>query len=153
MARMIDGVITIIRTDSKATTVKAEQRELVTCKHCKHRPTNPEEGTGFTLEFPKGSQCPFQGDMDPSIYHGDDWFCAAGESDGLDINREYVIPKIVMKERNKQFHHYQCPACGEEIVFEQKHCSECGRLIAWEKFEWKFEDGDSDADGATPISG
>ena len=53
---------------------------VVRCKDCKHKPIIPEgEGTVGYLEFPKGSQCPCQGDMDYSWYPGDDWFCANGE--------------------------------------------------------------------------
>lgn len=43
-----------------------------------------------------------------------------------------VVPVVKMPGRNKAFHYYECPACGEEIVFEQKYCSGCGKTIKWD---------------------
>ena len=54
--------------------------ELVRCKDCKHRPTDPEnKGLGQSLVFPD-DVCPCQiGDNWYSWMPKDDWFCADGE--------------------------------------------------------------------------
>lgn len=59
MARMPDGWVVFVEADKLEVRIK-ESRELVLCKHCKHRYTgNPD------------LDCEFSG--------GDDWFCPAGE--------------------------------------------------------------------------
>lgn len=54
--------------------------ELVRCKDCKHRPTDPEnKGLGQFLVFPDDT-CPCQiGDNWYSWMPKDEWFCADGE--------------------------------------------------------------------------
>ena len=60
-----------------------EQKAVVRCKDCKHRPKEPNWEThksGFDIEFPEGSKCPCQCSDDYySWYPEDDWFCANGE--------------------------------------------------------------------------
>ena len=46
--------------------------------------------------------------------------------------KEYMVPVIKVPGRNVACHYYECPACGEEIVFEQKYCSGCGKPIKWD---------------------
>ena len=45
--------------------------------------------------------------------------------------REAVEPILKREGISKAFNDYACPVCGEEIVYEQKYCSECGRPISW----------------------
>ena len=62
-AMTLDGLV-------HATLLKHGQ-ELVRCKDCKHRPTDPEnKGLGQSLVFPD-DVCPCQ--------IGDNWYCANGE--------------------------------------------------------------------------
>lgn len=61
-----------------------EQKAVVRCKDCKHRPKEPNWKTyenGFDIEFPEDSKCPCQCSDDEyySWYPRDDWFCANGE--------------------------------------------------------------------------
>ena len=58
----------------------AYNAELIRCKDCKHRPTDPEnKGLGQSLVFPD-DVCPCQiGDNWYSWMPQDDWFCADGE--------------------------------------------------------------------------
>ena len=57
--------------------------ELIRCKDCKHRPTDPEnKRDGQYLEFPD-AVCPCQiGDNWYSWMPKDNWFCADGERRG-----------------------------------------------------------------------
>lgn len=60
-----------------------EQKAIVRCKDCKHRPKEPNFETyvnGFDIEFPEGSKCPCRcaDDKYYSWYPEDDWFCANG---------------------------------------------------------------------------
>ena len=45
--------------------------------------------------------------------------------------REAVEPILKREGRNKAYNDYACPACGQEIVYEQKYCSECGKPVSW----------------------
>ena len=68
-----------------------EQRTIVRCKDCKHRPKEPNFETyesGFDLEFPEGSKCPCRCDGDEwySWYPDDEWFCAKGERKDIRVN-------------------------------------------------------------------
>lgn len=59
---------------------RARESEIVRCKDCKHRPTDPKgHGYGQDLEFPD-DVCPCQvGDNWYSWMPDDNWFCASGE--------------------------------------------------------------------------
>ena len=57
------------------------KKEIVYCKDCKHRPTQtePDEGNGFSVEFPD-ERCPCR--CEDGWYNWmpkDDWFCGNGE--------------------------------------------------------------------------
>ena len=65
-------------------TMLHQERELIRCKDCKHRPElklfSDRFGNYTTVEFPEGSKCPCQcEDFFYSWYPKDDWFCADGE--------------------------------------------------------------------------
>ena len=47
-------------------------------------------------------------------------------------NEVCVVPKITLLGRNKRCHCYECTICGEDINFEQKYCSGCGKPIKWD---------------------
>ena len=49
----------------------------------------------------------------------------------LAATSEPVKPIVKRRGRNKYCHNYACPACGDEVFYEQNYCSECGRLIEW----------------------
>lgn len=59
--------------------------ELVRCKDCKYRPTDPKgHNCGQDLEFPD-DVCPCQvGDNWYSWMPDDNWFCASGERKEVD---------------------------------------------------------------------
>lgn len=90
MARFPDGWVLIphVKGPEKKdgqliVSVSVDEKELVTCKHCKHRPVdnrdNNDDVTGFAIEFPDG-RCPCQcEDAWYNWYPPDDWYCANGE--------------------------------------------------------------------------
>ena len=90
MARLPDGWVFTTRVegpkvkDGKAVVnVSVDEKELVMCKHCKHRPVdnrdNNDDITGFAIKFPD-EKCPCQcSDGWYNWYPPDDWYCANGE--------------------------------------------------------------------------
>lgn len=56
------------------------------------------------------------------------------KTDALALLKEHeaVKPILIREGRNKENHYYECRECGEEIVFEQKYCSGCGKPIKWD---------------------
>lgn len=46
--------------------------------------------------------------------------------------RETVKPTLIREGRNKHCNDYVCPRCGNEVVYEQNYCSECGVQFLWE---------------------
>lgn len=46
--------------------------------------------------------------------------------------QEAVEPTLIREGRNKHYNDYVCPRCGNEVVYEQNYCSECGIPFMWE---------------------
>ena len=46
--------------------------------------------------------------------------------------QEAVEPTLIREGRNKHYNDYVCPQCGNEVVYEQNYCSECGIPFLWE---------------------
>lgn len=85
--RIPDGYISILHPDSKGTEVRVEQKELVMCKHCKHRPNGYEEEDTIRYPLFPDDVCPCRCDGDEwySWIPSDNWFCPRGERmDGKD---------------------------------------------------------------------
>lgn len=56
------------------------KKALVTCKECRHRPTEIEEDGETYIDFPEDSRCPCR--CEDHWYNwmpADDWFCGNGE--------------------------------------------------------------------------
>ena len=45
--------------------------------------------------------------------------------------QEPVEPILKREAWNKYYNYYVCPVCGEDLVYEQNYCSECGRAVKW----------------------
>lgn len=54
---------------------------------------------------------------------------AEGEGEGE--AQEPVEPILKREAWNKYYNYYVCPVCGEDLVYEQNYCSECGRAVKW----------------------
>ena len=46
--------------------------------------------------------------------------------------QEAVEPTLIREGRNKYYSYYVCPCCGDEVVYDQNYCSECGVRFLWE---------------------
>jgi rubrerythrin len=46
--------------------------------------------------------------------------------------QEAVEPTLIREGRNKYYSYYVCPRCGDEVVYDQNYCSECGVRFLWE---------------------
>ena len=60
----------------------------------------------------------------------DDW--AKEMAEELLKEHEPVKPILKREGRNKLYNDYECPVCGNDICYEQKYCSECGRAVKWD---------------------
>lgn len=49
------------------------------------------------------------------------------------LKEQKVVEPILKRESyNKYYNYYVCPCCGDEVVYEQNYCSECGVKFTWE---------------------
>lgn len=46
--------------------------------------------------------------------------------------QEAIEPTLIREGRNKYYNDYVCPRCGNDVVYEQNYCSECGLRFIWE---------------------
>lgn len=46
--------------------------------------------------------------------------------------REAVEPILICEAWNKYYNYYECPRCKNEVIYDQKYCSECGISFLWE---------------------
>jgi len=46
--------------------------------------------------------------------------------------QEAVEPTLIREGQNKYYNDYVCPRCGNDVVYEQNYCSECGVRFIWE---------------------
>ena len=56
----------------------------------------------------------------------------AEQVDSLLKEQEAVAPILIREGRNNNYNDYVCPRCGNEVVYEQNYCSECGVRFLWE---------------------
>ena len=47
--------------------------------------------------------------------------------------QDAVEPILIREGRNKYYNDYVCPRCGNEVVYEQNYCSECGVRFLWKE--------------------
>ena len=52
--------------------------------------------------------------------------------DELLKEQEPVKPILKCEWTDKLYNDYECPVCGNNICYEQKYCSECGRPVKWD---------------------
>jgi len=45
--------------------------------------------------------------------------------------QEAVEPTLIREGWNKYYNDYVCSRCGNEVVYEQNYCSECGVKFIW----------------------
>lgn len=45
--------------------------------------------------------------------------------------QETVEPILIREGRNNNYNDYVCPRCGNEVVYEQNYCIECGIPFLW----------------------
>ena len=43
-----------------------------------------------------------------------------------------IKPILKCEWTDKLYNDYECPVCGNNICYEQKYCSECGRPVKWD---------------------
>ena len=46
--------------------------------------------------------------------------------------QEPIVPTLVREGQNKYYNYYRCPICDEDLYYEQKYCSECGKAVKWD---------------------